>query len=88
MSHSVHRRHFLGTALTTGLAVGLAPGAAVAGVVIDEAGASPAYLVCLVGGVLVLVGALLIRVGPRPDSVPPHEHNPEQTDRADRAELA
>ncbi|WGX99835.1 MFS transporter [Nocardioides sp. QY071] len=74
--------------IQTGLAVGLAPGAAVAGVVIDEAGASPAYLVCLVGGVLVLVGALLIRVGPRPDSVPPHEHNPEQTDRADRAELA
>lgn len=66
--------------LQTGLAVGLAPGAAVAGLVIDEAGASPAYLVCLVGGVLVLVGALLIRVAPNPDSVPPHEHFPASAD--------
>lgn len=68
--------------IQTGLAVGLAPGAAVAGLVIDHAGASPAYLVCVVGGVLAFVGALLIRTEERTDSVPPHEHT------ADRAELA
>lgn len=60
--------------IQTGLAVGLAPGAAVAGVVIDHAGASPAYLVCLVGGMLTLIGALLTRVAADPDSVRPHEH--------------
>lgn len=66
--------------IQTGLGVGLAPGAAVAGLVIDDAGASPAYLVCLVGATFVLVGALLIRSVPSPDSVPPHEH---PADRAD-----
>ena len=60
--------------IQTGLAVGLAPGAAVAGMVIDDAGASPAYLVCLVGGALTFVGALLTRVAPDPASVRPHEH--------------
>ncbi len=60
--------------IQTGLAAGLAPGAAVAGVVIDEAGASPAYLVCAVGGVLVLTGALLTRVSGAPASVRSHEH--------------
>jgi len=60
--------------IQTGLAVGLAPGAAVAGVVIDDAGASPAYLVCVVGAVLVLLGALLTRPTGRPATVPSHEH--------------
>lgn len=55
----------------TGLAAGLAPGAAVAGVVIDAAGASPAYLVCTVGGALALAGALATRL---PATVPSHEH--------------
>lgn len=55
----------------TGLAAGLAPGAAVAGVVIDAAGASPAYIVCTVGGALALAGALATRL---PASVPSHEH--------------
>lgn len=58
--------------LQTGLAAGLAPGAAVAGVVIDNHGASDAYLVCLAGGVAALLGALLVRV---PDNVPSHEHD-------------
>ncbi|GAA1542703.1 MFS transporter [Nocardioides humi] len=58
----------------TGLAAGLAPGAALAGVIIDERGASPAYLVCVVGGVLVLVGALLTRPLRQTASVPSHEH--------------
>ncbi|WP_418059331.1 MFS transporter [Pimelobacter simplex] len=62
--------------IQTGLAVGLAPGAAIAGVVIDHAGASPAYLVCLVGGTLALIGALLVKVVAVPDSVRPHEHPP------------
>ncbi|WP_435769232.1 MFS transporter [Nocardioides sp. SYSU DS0651] len=56
--------------IQTGLAAGLAPGAAVAGVVIDEAGASPAYVVCAVGGLITLVGALLTRV---PTTVRSHE---------------
>lgn len=54
----------------TGLAAGLAPGAAVAGVVIDDAGASPAYLVCLVGGVVTLLAALATRV---PTNVRSHD---------------
>ncbi|KRA37274.1 MULTISPECIES: MFS transporter [unclassified Nocardioides] len=55
----------------TGLAAGLAPGAAIAGVLIDAEGASPAYLVCAAGGALALVGALATRV---PATVPSHEH--------------
>ncbi|MFC7503379.1 MFS transporter, partial [Nocardioides sp. GCM10030258] len=54
----------------TGLAAGLAPGAAIAGVLIDAEGASPAYLVCGVGGALALLGALATRV---PATVPSHE---------------
>jgi predicted MFS family arabinose efflux permease len=60
--------------IQTGLALGLAPGAAVAGVVVDEAGASPAYLVCLAGGILALTGALLVRAADRTATVPSHEH--------------
>ncbi len=48
--------------LQTGIALGLAPGAALAGVVIDEVGASEAYLVSFGGGLLALVAALATRV--------------------------
>ncbi|WP_129667919.1 MFS transporter [Phytoactinopolyspora endophytica] len=48
--------------LQTGLAIGLAPGAAVAGAVIDAYGASPAYLVCFGGGLLAVAGTLLTQV--------------------------
>lgn len=47
--------------LHTGLIGGVAPGAAVAGQVIDAYGASPAYLVSLGGGVVALLGALATR---------------------------
>ncbi|MDO9458143.1 MFS transporter [Nocardioides sp.] len=45
----------------TGIVAGVAPGAALAGVVIDAAGASPAYLVSVGGGLLALAAALLVR---------------------------
>ncbi|HWJ83426.1 MAG TPA: MFS transporter [Nocardioides sp.] len=48
--------------LQTGIAAGLAPGAALAGVVIDDAGASPAYLVSFAGGAVALLAALATRV--------------------------
>jgi MFS family permease len=48
--------------LQTGIALGLAPGAALAGVIIDEAGVSAAYLVSLGGGLLALAAALTTRV--------------------------
>lgn len=54
----------------TGIAAGLAPGAAVAGLVIDEAGASPAYLVCAAGGVIALLAALATRL---PTNVRSHD---------------
>ncbi len=41
----------------TGLAAGIAPGAALSGVVVDAAGASPAYLVSVVAGVVAVVAA-------------------------------
>ena len=44
----------------TGLAAGLAPGAALAGLVIDAHGASPSYLVALAGGVVAAVGSLAL----------------------------
>lgn len=56
--------------IQTGIAAGLAPGAAIAGVVIDAHGASPAYLVCVAGGALGLAGALATRV---PATVADHE---------------
>jgi MFS family permease len=50
-----------GIAIThTGLAAGLAPGAALAGLVIDAHGASPSYLVALAGGVVAAVVALAL----------------------------
>ncbi len=48
--------------LQTGVALGLAPGAALAGLVIEEAGASAAYLVAFGGGLLALTAALATRV--------------------------
>jgi predicted MFS family arabinose efflux permease len=42
----------------TGLAAGLAPGAALAGLVIDAQGASPSYLVALGGGVVAALASL------------------------------
>ncbi|WP_183100332.1 MFS transporter [Nocardioides pelophilus] len=56
--------------LQTGIALGLAPGAALAGVVIDASGASAAYLVSAAGGVLALVAALATRA---PATVPSHD---------------
>ena len=53
----------------TGIVAGVAPGAALAGVVIDAAGASPAYLVSVGGGVLALVATLAVRV-PSPRRLP------------------
>jgi predicted MFS family arabinose efflux permease len=47
--------------LHTGLIGGVAPGATVAGIVIDAHGASPSYLVSLGGGVIALAAALLTR---------------------------
>ncbi len=47
--------------LHTGLIGGVAPGATVAGIVIDARGASPAYLVSLGGGLIALAAALLTR---------------------------
>jgi MFS family permease len=64
--------------LQTGLVAGVAPGAALAGTVVDHAGASPAYLVSLGAGVLAAVAARTLpmpaepvemelgAVGPRP----------------------
>jgi predicted MFS family arabinose efflux permease len=46
----------------TGIVAGVAPGAALAGLVIDSSGASPAYLVCVGGGVLALVATLAVRL--------------------------
>jgi predicted MFS family arabinose efflux permease len=44
----------------TGLAAGLAPGAALAGLVIDAHGASPSYVVALGGGVVAALASLAI----------------------------
>jgi MFS family permease len=47
--------------LQTGLVAGVAPGAALAGVLVDSRGASAAYLVPVAGGVLALLAAQAIR---------------------------
>ena len=52
--------------LHTGIVAGVAPGASVAGFVVDHHGASAAYAVALAGGVL---GALAARTAPRSSSV-------------------
>ena len=56
--------------LNTGLALGIAPGAAIAGVIIEAHGASPAYLVCVGGSVVALLAALAVRM---PTNVGEHE---------------
>ncbi|GAB3860441.1 MFS transporter [Nocardioides maradonensis] len=56
--------------LNTGLALGIAPGAALAGVVIDAHGASTAYLVSVGGSVVALLAALAVRM---PTNVSDHE---------------
>jgi predicted MFS family arabinose efflux permease len=56
--------------LNTGVALGIAPGAALAGVVIDAHGASAAYLVCLGGSAVALLAALSVRM---PTNVGQHE---------------
>jgi hypothetical protein len=48
----------------TGLAAGLAPGAALAGLVIDAHGASPSYLVALGGGVVAALASLALPTSP------------------------
>ncbi len=52
--------------LHTGIVAGVAPGAGIAGFVVDESGASAAYAVALVGGVL---GALAARTAPASPTV-------------------
>jgi MFS family permease len=52
--------------LQTGLVAGVAPGAALAGVLIDHHGSSAAYLVPVGGGVLALLAAQLIRTSAVP----------------------
>lgn len=54
--------------LHTGIVAGVAPGAAIAGIVVDAAGASPAYLVSVAAGVVALLAGLVVRV---PSSLPP-----------------
>lgn len=57
--------------LQTGLVIGVAPGASIAGVVIDRHGASPAYAVCVVAGVVAALAAQFLpshtRLATRPD---------------------
>lgn len=52
--------------LHTGIVAGVAPGASIAGFVVDHSGASAAYAVALVAG---LLGALAARTAPRSSSV-------------------
>lgn len=56
---------------TTGLAIGVAPGAALSGLVVDTYGASAAYLVPLAGGAVAAGVAWAIR-GRRPPAVAEH----------------
>jgi MFS family permease len=62
--------------LQTGVVAGVAPGAALSGVVIDASGASAAYLVSLAAGVVAALAALAIpRRGPAESSIgSPGEH--------------
>jgi len=52
------------TWMTTGLTIGVAPGAALAGAAIDTWGASPAFVVPIAGGVLAAAAAWMIRDSP------------------------
>lgn len=61
----------------TGLAAGLAPGAALAGLVIDSHGASASYLVALGGGVVAaLIGLWVPRLVPRGPGAAVPAHSP------------
>ena len=53
------------TFVHTGIVAGVAPGAAIAGAIIDARGASAAYLVCVVGGILAAGVSLLTPGGSR-----------------------
>ncbi|WP_340538237.1 MFS transporter [Nocardioides sp. GXZ039] len=55
----------------TGIVFGVAPGAAIAGAVVDHAGASPAYLVSAAGGAIALVAALATRTPGRTRTTDP-----------------
>jgi MFS family permease len=57
--------------LQTGLVAGVAPGAALAGIVVDQSGASPAYLVSLGAGVAAIAAALSLPA-PTRAQVPDH----------------
>ncbi len=48
--------------LTTGIVAGVAPGATIAGLIIDAHGAAPAYLASVGGGVVALLAAVATRV--------------------------
>lgn len=61
--------------LQTGLVAGVAPGAAIAGLVVDAHGASAAYLVSVGGGVIALGAALLTRVRPATGQEPTATHH-------------
>ncbi|MDZ5620547.1 MFS transporter [Nocardioides bizhenqiangii] len=63
--------------LQTGIALGLAPGAALAGVVIEESGASAAYLVSFGGGVLALAAALATRLPQKSRQIATPETQPD-----------
>lgn len=65
--------------IQTGLMAGIAPGAALAGLLIEEYSASSAYLVSLTAGVLALGGALATRMPP-PASVSNHEQVDRRSD--------
>lgn len=76
---------------TTGLAVGVAPGAALAGAVVDEHGASAAFLVPLVAGLAAAVVAWAARLPAPPaersseaSSGPEHDGSPGSGDEASR----
>jgi MFS family permease len=56
----------------TGIAAGLAPGAALGGLVIDAYGASASYLVAVGAGVVAALAALTLRPQQGPEHGPPH----------------
>lgn len=60
----------------TGIAAGVAPGAALAGLIIDSRGASTAYLACAAGAGLALLAALATRTRPRATTLGGHDADP------------
>ena len=57
--------------LQTGIVAGVAPGATLAGLVIDAHGASLSYLVAVGGGVVALLASLVTRIAPSDRGAPP-----------------